>query len=162
MVGVVAGRGGIDDARVDCALGGLGDDAVVEHRLVEVGDVVGDDLGAGAGQALDAVGEGLRPPPSAVLKASAAPGAMSMDDLQHGPALIGAHARRVVREHLDVVGRSPRRHRLRQPPADFADRVGDHAHLYARAVHALGGMKRVGLDDRDAFRGTLPTLESGL
>ena len=55
---------------------GLGDDPVLEHRLGEVDDVVGDDRSPASCEGPDVVGErGL--PSSAVAKASDAPGAMS-------------------------------------------------------------------------------------
>ena len=54
---VVAGRGEVRDAVAVNVVDGLRDDAVFEHRLGEVDDVVDDDLRAGGRQRANARGE---------------------------------------------------------------------------------------------------------
>ena len=135
---VVAGGAEIGDALGGDGVDRLGDEAVLEERLVEIADVVDDDLGLGrVGQGLDVVGEAEL---AAVGGGECQAGAGSdvVDVLQHRPAFVGA-ARRAVREHVDrlgLVGRSPVLVDSASPPLELIHAVGEHADGDAGAVDA--------------------------
>src|SRR5262249_15927682 len=72
-----------------------GDDAGLEEGLVEVGEVVSDDLGAGVGQILNVGGEtGFGDVPGSEGEARA--WCDVVDDLEHRAALVGAEAAQVL------------------------------------------------------------------
>ena len=116
----------------------LGDDAVLEHRLGEVDDIVGNHLRPGVGEIDDALGKiGL--PAVRGVEGDRGPRGDVMDDLGERPAFIGhslAPARAFF-EHLDrgrqVATRNPGR---RTPEAIEVE--GKDAHFDPRAVHAEG------------------------
>ena len=104
IAAVVAGGGEVSDALGFHLVDGLGDDAVLEHRLGEVDDVVDDHLRAGlVGQLDDAVGEvGLAA--EGGVEGLTGPRRDVADQLHHGAALVGAGTSAVV-EDRDLASR---------------------------------------------------------
>ena len=113
----VAGGGEVGHARGLDGVDGLRHEAVLEERLIEVGHVVGDDVGAGAGERLDAAGK-VRLAHDRRVEGELRAGGDVVHDLHHGATFvaIGQQQRRaVVRARgllrgmlmLAVAGRSP-------------------------------------------------------
>src|SRR5262249_32255166 len=98
---VVAGRGKVGGASADYRVHGLGDDAVLEHRLGQVQDVVDEHARAAGLEREDVVGE-ARLATVGGRKCERSPGRHVVDDLKHGAALVCAvAASRALLEYLD-------------------------------------------------------------
>ncbi len=147
VVGVVAGGGKEDDSFRLHGLDRLRHDAVLEERLVEIGDVVADHFAARIRERDDAVGEVLLAVEGGV-EGQARAGRDIVDHLQHRPAFVGAAGGEVLK-HLN--GRWQASARLvRGRAAEIVEAVGEHADLDAGAGEARPAQSKRCLDLRRA------------
>ena len=153
------GGGGKEDRAVGGdGIDGLGDDAVLEHRLGEEQHVVGDDVSTAGAQREDVLGEGRLVGERGGEEQGGA-GCEIVRDLAHAGALVAAaggtgveddHRRRQVAGLL----RRRRGHRAGAALAEeraavaVADRVGQQADAHAGAVDAELGAHRIEVEHR--------------
>ena len=144
---VVAGRGEIRHAALRHLLDRMGDDAVLEHGLGEIDDVVDDHVRAVVGELHDAVREvrlALERGVERLLRTRRD----VVDDLHHRAALVEQSSLGTGLRSFSTLmpaGRSPLRHVFRgagefwptsKGPRRAIEAVGQHADLHAAAVHA--------------------------
>ena len=144
----VARRREVRHALVDHNVDRLGDNAVLEHRLGEVDQVVDDDVRPSPAdcrvgrQFEDTVGH-IGKPAEPRVEGQIRTGRHVVDQLREGPALV-ASARLTGCQDVDSRGKITCDNVV-GVPAQHVEAVGDDAHRHARAVHAERRTGVVGL-----------------
>ena len=155
LAGAVAGGGEVGDAGGLGAVDGLGDGAILEGRLAEIEDVIGDHVDPGGDQGVDRRGLADRAGGGAAREHDPVqPRRLVVDDLRHRPTLID-RVDGVVGEHDDVRigGQVAACLRCVDAATDLVDRVGDHADVDPGAAGAEQADRLRDVVGRDARGG---------